>query len=240
MNNAYYLFSGDNIIVDGVVMRQPKVWEFLKFDTFSIEDLIEPFYAFIDLLELDEIQKSKYKNLDLIFHDHLRCIEENNEPESRLLALKSSLIYLCATNHVDFDITKETITINNSAVITRDNFDELQNAVLYMFNRNKPEKESIEGSDFQRKKILEMQEKRMRHMKKDQMQLHDIMKIVMFGGKNFIPYGDVMQFTYLQLMDAYTSILTVSGYSEYLMYKTSEKFEIKEEQTHWIKSLKLS
>lgn len=234
----YYLFSGENRQICDIIIHQPRVKELIKYDI-DVDKLAQPFLAFVDLWDIDEEQKSRYKNLDLIFYDHIFCEKEGLPQNSMLRAMVSTLIYLCRNNDIEYDLQTETIKVNGISKINRDNFDDLQSFILSIFYTKKAKPQKIKGSDKQKQKVLEMQRKLAQHRKKNALTIADILKVVQNGG-GFISHGELLDFTYWQLMDRYSDILKIDAYKTHMDYKLSPKYELKDTDfKHWTEELKI-
>lgn len=235
----YYLFSGENRQVCDVILHQPRVRELIKYDI-DVDKLIQPFFAFVDLCDMEDGQKDNYRNLDLIFHDHVICEKENCIQNSMLKAMVNTLIYLCRNNNIEYDLQRQTIKINDKDKINRYNFDELQSFVLSIFYAKKPKPQKITEDKKQRSKVLEMQKKMAAHRKKKELQIPDIVKVVQ-NGDGFIDHNKLLDFTYWQLMDRYSDILKVDAYRTHMDYKLSPKYELKDADfKHWTEDIKIT
>lgn len=234
----YYLFSGENRQVCDIIIHQPRVKELIKYDI-DVDKLVQPFLAHVDLWEMDEVQKSRYKNLDLIFYDHIVCEKEGLPQNSMLKAMISTLVYLCRNNDIEYDLQTETIKVNGISKINRDNFDDLQSFVLSIFYTKKPKVQKIKGSERQKQKVLEMQRKLAQHRKKNELILPDILKVVQNGG-SFVPHNELLDFTYWQLMDRYSDIVKIDAYKTHMDYKLSPKYELKDTDfKHWTEEIRI-
>lgn len=235
----YYLFSGENRQVCGIILHQPRVRELVKYDI-DVDKLVQPFFAFVDLWDIEESQKANYRNLDLIFYDHVFCERENCPQNSMLKAMISTLVYLCRNNDIGYDLEKGTIKVNGIDKIDRYNFDELQSFILSIFYAKKPKLQKIKGDKRQRNKVLEMQKKLAKHRKKKDLNIPDTLKVVQ-NGDGFIEHGKLLDFTYWQLMDRYSDILKVDAYKTYMDYKLSPKYELKDTDIkHWTEDIKVA
>lgn len=236
--DVYYLFSGENREVCNIVIRQPKAGELIKCEI-DVEEIIEPFFAFVDLCDMSSEQKKKYRNLDLLFHDYYICEREGHPEKSMLEAMVTTLKYLCVTDHVSYDLVKGTISVNGIEKITRDNFDTLQEYILSIFYAKKPKTQSIAGGDAQRKKVLEMQRRMAKYRKKNESTICDIMKVVL--NADHLTYETILNYTYWQLMDRYSDILKIDAYNTHMAYKLSSKFDVKDsDRKHWSEDLRVN
>ena len=85
-----------------------------------------------------------------------------------------------------------------------------------------------------------MQRKLAKHRKKKELVIPDIMKVVQ-NGKTFIPYGEILNFTYWQLMDRYSDVLNIDAYKTHMDYKLSPKYELKDTDfKHWTEAIKIT
>lgn len=234
----YYLSSGENREICNVVIRQPRVRELLKYEI-DVDELVQPFFAFIDLWDVDDEIKSKHKNLDLIFSDHIICQKEGVINNSMLTAMITALRLLCGSNEIEYDMFNRYIKINGIEKINRDNFDEIQSYILSIFYAKKPKQQKIKGDKKQKDKVLEMQRKLALHRKKKKLLLPDIVKVVK-NGRGLLGYENILDMTYWQLMDNYSDILKVDAYKTYMDYKLSSKYELKEDKfKHWTEEIKI-
>ena len=84
------------------------------------------------------------------------------------------------------------------------------------------------------------QRKLAEHRKKMELVIPDIMKLVQ-NVKTFIPYGDILNFTYWQLMDRYSDVLNIDAYKTHMDYKLSPKYELKDTDfKHWTEAIKIT
>lgn len=234
----YYLFSGENREVCNVVLRQPRICELLKYDV-DVDEMVQPFFAFVHMCDMSQDMMTKFKNLDILFNDHFMCEKENCVHNSMLIAMITTLKYLTRNNNIDYDVNNFTISVNGIEKINRDNFDELQLYILSIFYAKKPEKQKVKGSDAQKKLVEKMQQKMAMHRKKKSLTIADILKVVQNGGE-FIKHQDLLEFTYWQLMDRYADIMKIDAYKTYMDYKLSAKYELKDnDRKHWSEDLKV-
>lgn len=204
----------------------------------EIEKLMMPFCVSTDALELSAELKADFKNFDLLFLQHFQ--KEPNEPRSLLEMLESSLKVLMGTNHVHINFDEMCINVNESGRLDRNNFDELAEVVFAILHREKPKYEKKKQLTEKQQSIMDKLNKhRQAKAKKNETKLEDMLNVVIHGGTSFIPYTEVVEFTYWQLINTYASIVTIDGYKEFLAYKSSGQFEIKDQVDHWIKQLKL-
>ena len=235
----YYLFSGENREICNVVIRQPKVRELLKYEI-NVDELVQPFFAFVDLWDVNDEIKLKYKNFDLIFLDHITCQKEGVAQKSMLSAMITVLRLLCGSNDIDYNLCDETIKINGIEKINRDNFDEFQSYILSIFYAKKPKQQKIKGNEKQKNKVLEMQKRLSLHRKKKDLILPDIVKIIR-NNDIHMSNNEILDMTYWQLMDRYSDIVKIDSYKTYMDYKLSPKYEMKDSEIkHWMEEIKIS
>ena len=234
----YYLFSGENREICNTVIRQPRVGELIRHEI-DVDELLQPFFSFIELYDIPGEQKIHYKNLDLIFLDHMMCQKENMRQNSMLEGMLNTLRYLCRNNDIEYDLENEAIKINGIAKINRDNFDSLQSYILSIFYAKKPKKQIIKGNEAQKKKVMEMQKKLSQHRKKSGIVIPDVLKVVLNG--SHFNHKELLEFTYWQLMDRYSDIMNIDSYKTYMDYKLSPKYELKDDNIkHWAESVKIN
>lgn len=238
MNIRANLFTGEPIYIrDMGLIHQPKVDMLLK-TGIELDTLLMPFCVSIDILELTPEEKESLKNFDLLFLQHFQ--KDESEKRSLLEMLCDALKILMRTNHININFDEMCININESGRLDRYNFDVLVDVMFPLLHREKPKQEKkVQYTKKQQEIMDKLNKRRQAKAKKNETKIEDMLNVVIHGGNSFISYKEVVQFTYWQLVNSYVSITTIDGYKEYLAYKSSGQFEIKDQVDHWIKQLKL-
>lgn len=238
MNFKANLFNGRPVLIKGLGLIYQLNVDMLLTTGIEIDNLLMPFCVSTEVLELTAEQKADFKNFDLLFLQHFQ--KEPNEQKSLLEMLESNLKILMKTNHVHINFDEMCININESGRLDRNNFDDLVEVVFEIFHSRKPKPDKKKKlSDKQQKIMDKLNKHRQRKAKQNEIKIEDMLNVIIHGGTSFIRYKDAVEFTYWQLVNTYISITTIDGYKEYLAYKSSGQFEIKDTVDHWIKQLKL-
>ena len=131
-----------------------------------------------------------------------------------------SLVYFCRTKNIK--VNKHTLEIFIDDVeqsINRDNFDELSEVLLTIGKKDKltkqkedeiPKFETDEG--YQRWKKL--QEMRQKSVKKEGLELYEIIHYVQFGSGSYIHDDEIKAWTYWKLITAYITIIGIDNYNK--------------------------
>lgn len=131
--------------------------------------------------------------------------------------------------------------IGEDGIINRDNFSSIQEIVRKVHCIKLPEPEKLpENMSPEKLRIHEkMKFHRNRRAKIDEPTFKEIINTVVHRSGSFIPYDVVANFTYYQLINSYQVIVGLSNYDEYMGYKLSPKYELKEDMPSWQKIIKM-
>lgn len=213
------------------IIHQPTIKDLLNINYTNVE-FIRPFLVHLDAIDFKEdFDKSQFKNFDLFFLGQVELLQ------TLIMSLK--LLYKVDSNEID--LIGQKIVIKKDIIIDRDNFDILSDVILEMFMTKRPnyKKEDKKFEDKSKQNLWNfIKKKREEVSKKDEMELCDIINVVVHGG-GYIPYNQVAEMTYYQLINSYLSIMNITNYNEFILYKTSQKFDIKKDIKHWIQDLKI-
>jgi len=203
--------------------------EIFKYGIDKFNQLLIPFSITIDLLEneLSEEDKLKIKNFDLVVSD-----------KSIFQLLIQALQLFCKTDDIQF--VEEGIKIKDG-ILNRDNFDEFAIIILQICARERQTKERVPifKNDLQRDIWTKLQEGRKREAKKNELKLEDVINIVQYGGKSFIPKEEIKKFTLWEMMNAYKTILGISNYQDsFSIYLISGEKSLVEGK-HWTELIKI-
>lgn len=236
--DKFKLKSGKPIKIDGVgLIHQPLIMEIeeIGFDNYNliIRPFLLPFEEFIT-----EDLSNKIKNFDLFF------ILMQQPNEEMVQASIDNFNYLIQAfsfffrEDIQYDLENHLMIVGENGIIHKDNFDEIKNIILKInlidiSKRPKPKK----LSPAQQKIHDKLAEHRLQHQD-DKIDIEDIIDFVMYGGDGFIPYSVIETMTYCQLNTAFNIINIKNSWKEYLLYKTSEKFEVKEDMKNILANIK--
>ncbi|WP_024620205.1 hypothetical protein [Metaclostridioides mangenotii] len=236
------------------ILQQPTINELIDQDMTN-NDIVNPFIAvekiynnFMDLGLDIECRFDLSYGIDYI-------IKDLNVFEKMLRTLK--LIY--QLDNIDKDIVfvnpsesddliqRSLLIKKREVVINKDNFDLLMDIILEMFYVNK--KEVIEdqeddwveqtGTKEERELIQYFKEKERKKREKEALGLADYITFVCHSN-GFIPYRDVLNLTFYQLMNSYKALLQMRYYDQELQYRCSFKYNFEKEQEDFIKKLKIN
>ena len=182
------------------------------------------------------------EEFDLLF---LKADDDNflfkDSKESSLYRLVNCLKLLYNTNNIKLSYGEQTIYIDNNIEINRNNFTKLADIVLEIFQTSKPVKSNNKPKykDKYRQQLWEkLERKRAEEAKKNSLTIADIINIVVHTN-GYTSYKEVCNMTYYQLLNTYKTMLEIISYNEYLMFKSSGQFEMKQENKHWTSNAKI-
>lgn len=107
------------------------------------------------------------------------------------------------------------IDVEDSGIISRLNYDAISQAILDInyIERVKPEPTPEFDNDRQRDVYEKIMEGRRRNAEKNSMSIVDMIDIVQYGGKSFIPYKDILEFTIPQIKHGFSVISGIDAFS---------------------------
>ena len=225
-----YLISGLPINLGSLgTITQPTIRDLIS-NNIELNSLLEPFLISPELVGIkqDNPLFNEIKTFDLFFVEGMQ-VRETLLLELLLNSLK--IIYNVELNNIRLE--DYSIIVDNKAIINRDNFDILQEVILSMFNQElpKPSNPQKYKSEAHRRVIEKMNRKREEARRRKELHLCDFINIVTHAN-GYIGYDKVLNMTYFQLLNSYSTLLNINNHKEFLMYYTSPKFEVKEETAH--------
>ena len=225
------LIFGEPILIEDIGnLVQPRVVEISKLGNENYFSLLLPF-----LITNDNIGE-QFKDLDI--YDFLFL--EGNTLLIQQIAMCLNMFF---KQDIGYEIQNDSFVfkVGEDGVVCKDNFEVLQEVIRKINCVKLPEPERLPKNMTPEK--LRIHEKmkfhRNRRAKLDEPTFKEIVNTVMHKGKSFIPYDVVANFTYYQLINSYQVIVGLSNYDEYLGYKLSSKYELKEDMPHWQKIIKM-
>ena len=242
----HYFLTGLPIPIENGLglLYQPTIKEILS-SKMSMDDFLQPFLIRVDLLQNTEAFQDyvqKINDFDLLFlqEGNGTFVFRDNE-KSMLSRLIECLKLLYKTEYVELVYGDQLIRINNEVVIDRNNFTYLADIVLEMFDteKPKPKEDKPKYKDKGRQMLWEkLERKRAEEAKKKALTMADIINVVVHIN-NYIEYSQVANMTYYQLLNTYRTLISKMSYDEYLMFKSSGQFELKQDQKHWTMDSKI-
>lgn len=215
------LVMGQPLYFDGIgYVEQPLVSEMSLIGYDNYAKLLSPLF-----LQIDEDEHENVALFDVFF------MKGN---EQLLQALINSLAIFLKK---DIQIVRSIIQIGDAGFIDCDNFKDFQLVVMAMLGISPPKKEDLSNlnpKQLEVKKKLEYHRKR--HADKNRPTFKEIINTVVHRGH--FSYKEVNEMSYYQLLNSYLVVNGLSAYDEYVMYKASPKFEMKDDMEHWTKTIK--
>jgi hypothetical protein len=210
------LYFSETIEIDDIgTLYQPTIDEIVKpgFGEQKYNDLIEPFITSTDMFDINEQYKGVIKNFDLFFmrdKDGGKILKHSNKKDM-LEVLIESLKFYFKVDEIKVDEHYMSILVGYTGLIHRNNYDMLSDLILEINNVKRPEVEKVPEfkSERQRDVYTKLMAGRRRNQQKNNLNLISIANMVMHGGKSFIPYNEVRNFTISQLYNSYSAIVQV-------------------------------
>lgn len=223
---TYYLSGLPIKLKDDMGVIYPLTIRFMLENNIDYNEFLRPFLIRLDMLETKV--EGDAKDFDIF-------LASANREDSLIDMLIESLKILYKTDNIIFLDKLGKIVINDEYIIDRNNFTYFANVILEMMYavRQKPKKKEQKYKNPQLQAIWDkLQLNREREEKKKELQLVDILNALIHMN-NQIDYDKVLNFTYYQVMNSYTTLLKKEGYNEMMMYKTSGQFTIEQDIKHW-------
>lgn len=226
------IFFGEPVYIDGIGdLIQPKISEIIKIGSENyLNNLLLPFII------TSENLIDTYKDMDIYDFFFL----EQNTPLIQTIAISLNILF---KQDIGYDIQGDVFRfkVGDNGIVCKENFKELQETVRKIHCIKLPEPEKLPSNMTPEKlKIHEkMKYHRNRRAKIEEPTFKEIINTVMHKGQSFIPYGVIGDFTYYQLINSYQTIVGLSNYDEYMGYKLSPKYELKEDMPSWQKIIKM-
>lgn len=240
--NFKLLFKRPIDIQNSCILFQPMIKEIIDYGFEKYSLLLSPYQADINMLEIKDENKNKFKNFDLFFlvtHDGEFLFKTNNKNMIDLLC--ESLKFYFKTDNVYIYNKEMCVIINDLYALNRDNFDDFASLIFAINKTTKPkfEKPPVLQNERQKDVYEKLMKGRMRNLKKCSTNYESIINAVIHGGDYFIPYEYIEKMTIYQLVNSYESIVNKDWYnknfSQYLAGAEPDKLDL----THWSEKLKI-
>lgn len=235
------LISGLPVYIQGIgKLNQPTMSDILKNGQDYYDLLTYPFLVDLSKVISDE-QSMEYKPFDLFFlsRDNSEfLLQQQGIP---LLVILVEALKLYFDVEIELSMDTKTINIKDQGVINGDNFEELCDVVRQI--NDKTPQEDEKPPVFQNERQKDIYEKimagRKRQQMRDQVNLSTIINTVVHGGKSFIPYREVMQMTFWQLLNSYKTILQMDNWKTNYPVMTVQIDPKDMDLSHWNKLIKI-
>jgi len=228
--NIYLKIQEPIKFYDVCIINQPSFIEIFKYGIEEFEKLLIPFYITLDNLaeEITEEQKEGLTNFDLVCNY-----------QEFMFHLLISLEFFCKSK-IDFD--ENGISFESfEGRLNRDNFDEFAEIILKTCGREraKKEKKKVFANEKQRDIWEKIQAGRMRHAKKNELKLEDVINVCELGGNSYIPVEEIKKWSLWRIINCYKSIMGISNYKDsFSIFLISGKNEIIDGK-HWSEVIRL-
>lgn len=258
MNNLRLRFL--NVIdVKGLKIKSPTIEDIVEIGEDTFKKYLIPFTITTDILVLDEDMKQEFKTFDLFFikdgDDYYLKHNDETFVEILINSLKfyfqEEVSIMTAkdfkyANIMDLGYPDNIleniyyILIENNGIIDRDNFDEVADMILKINYAKKIEIEPEPEfqNDRQRDIYNKIMEGRRRKAEKESQTLGEMIDVVQFGGKSFVSYKEIKDFTIQQLIHAYMTILSIDNFQinfgQYQAGADPQKLDLE----HWVSKIK--
>ena len=229
------LLLREKLIVGGIELYQPTILEIVREGG---EDVISTYIGALSFTvdhieEIDDDVRAKLKNFDVVFYS-----KDDKFKETVRNALK-----FFTNKPVFYRDEIEAITVGKTGLITRENYDEVVDAILKMHLRERvvPDRIKTQGmNNRQKKAYLNILKHRRDYASRHRFLLSDVMNIVKHGRESFLSTEELRKMTYFELYKAFEVLLSRDNYQEYLAFKTSANYKVEESVKHWTLSVKQS
>ena len=230
----YTLTGMDFELGNGVSIKQKNIKEIITNDMYGL--FLYPILLTSDyFIDKDSSIRSAYEGFFKVNKKGEFIFAEKGVPLLTYLLL--ALQYFFDTKNVKFGLN-ETIIIDDSFVITNNNYEEIADIIAELNGRKRVRKlvppEHL--TDEQRDIWIRTMKGRQRKAERDSMELSDIINIVIHSGDNF-NYKSVLDLTLLQLYNTFSVIMEKDKFDRYYQLYSSGQFEIKEHTPHWVNSI---
>jgi hypothetical protein len=246
MDNSIFLLHEINLTKYRLGKVIPlKVSEIIKYGDDNLRDLLLPFAYKV----FDET------NEPMLFE----CLLFDSELSMKMV---NFLKIFYRTDYVEIPNSKDRIFIFNNnikdiildspeklenfedeiIIIDKNNFQKLSEVIctsFFIFKPKEKEKQVIQvqkGNEAILEEFLRLQERarqeEQKRIKENEKNLHQIITII--ASQCLWDYKRVFNMTYYQLWNSYISGIQKDQYKEYIQYKVSPKFEVKDSQKHWM------
>lgn len=249
MDNAIFLLPEIDLTEYGLGIIKPlKVHEVVKYGDSNLKDLLLPFvYKFLD--ETNEPLLFEYMLLDTEIHKKIisflkilyrtEFVEQffDDDKNFKLMIISKDINEAISKNPDDIEKYRDEIV-----VIDKNNFALLSEVIctsFFIFKPKEKEKQVIQvqkGNEAILEEFLRLQEQarqeEQERLKKSEKNLQQVITIV--ASQCLWNYEKVLNMTYYQFWNSYISSIQENQYKEYIQYKVSPKFEVKDSQKHWM------
>lgn len=159
---------------------------------------------------------------------------------SALDKLKTSISYFTGEEDVQVLHNMKQIVVAQNAIIDNSNFEELRNIVKTMCFKEDivVEHPPRNMSDRQRDIWEKLQKGRSRGSSSDETYLQDLINYVQMGD-GYIPLKEIRGMTMFEFRSICNMIIEKDSYRTALQYKTSFKFDMKDDISHWTTKAKI-
>ena len=237
--NLIALRLGKDFDFEGIKVKQPKVVDYAYKDEDYINSLCLPFLITSQVIDDDDI--SHYKPLEMFFLKD----KEGNYVLDKIFGA-SAIDILCNSiseltgEEVDFLENMEQIVIAKKVLLTVENFEVLRQGIKLIYGKEDIEIEHPPRNMSERQLDIwiKLQNGRKRNATDDVLTIADYINIANCS-LNYIPIKDIEEMTLFQLFSVVKTILEIDSHDIALRYKTSYKFEIKDDVSHWSEKIKI-
>jgi len=226
----------NEVEVGDFTIKIPKVKDIVRIGEDKYNQLLKPYFITKDVVGLNSGVFNQINNFDLFFisgeDGKNKLLQDDGVPYLDVL-LESLKFYfseeLCELNGlhlkdeygVDFGYDDDVLSqinyilVENNGLIDRTNFDDIADMILKInFTERKEIKPEPKFKSKRKKDIYnKIMEGRRRKQEKDAHTIADMVRIVQFGGKSFINFDTIQEFTIYQLIDTYMSILSIDSFN---------------------------
>ena len=240
---------GRPILVDGeskTYVHQPKVGEVVDIGEDYFNTLLMPYLITAESIfggmENEEELISKFNVFDLFFietEDGQYLLD--NVLGDTMGILEESMRFFLKADSIRFLKNRKKIIINDSYLISIEEFSVIRKIIQGVCNRSDVEVEKAPKGMTDRQKDIwnKIQKGRRRTAEKNALYMQDLINYVQWGGSSFISYDSIDKLTVYQLQNAYKAVMGIDAFHMGMGYKLSQKFEVKEDIKHWTDSLKI-
>lgn len=237
--NTLALRLGIDVDYYGISIKQPKVKDYLTKSEDEVNAVATPFLITKDIFDDDSLEFVEPLELFLIDGEDGKCILDkvfNNHSAREILCSTISQITNEPTRYLE--LSKEFV-IGESVLLDNEKFNELRQIVKMIYNKVDIEVEHPPRNMSERQSEIwqKIKRGRERFRKDDTTTIADYVN--MLGAKMYVEPSKVLEMSVFELMSIVKAILEVDSYETALKYKTSYKFDVKDEISHWTEKTKV-
>ncbi len=235
MNSLQLRFAKD-IEVGDFIIKVPMIKDIISVGEDKYNQLLKPYFITKNLVGLSGNIFDQISNFDLFFipdaDKKTMLLRDDDVPYLDIL-LESLCFYFKEKTYklngiqlrdefkVDFGYDDDVLSqinyilVENNGLIDRTNFDDIADMILKInFTERKEIKPEPKFKSKRKKDIYnKIMEGRRIKQEKDAHTIADMVRIVQFGGKSFINFDTIQEFTIYQLIDTYMSILSIDSFN---------------------------